>query len=389
MYKPFSEIPIDHYSIAQSELNIDNKTRSNLFTWNGQFSPQFIESLLKTFSNNSDIVFDPFLGSGTTLYESARMGLPAFGMELNPSAYYMSKTYELINLDKEKRISVIDEIDQLIHSIFSDDSVLPVLTDYVTSNQGSVTANIISVLVILLDIYNHDVSNEYLLKKWTWLKEIIICLPYSHAPINAFMGDSRSVPMANSSASLLITSPPYINVFNYHQKYRRSVEALGFDVLSIAKNEFGSNRKNRGNRLLTVIQYCIDMALSICESCRICSDNSRMIYVVGRESCVLGYSFCNSQLIYEIFSEIFDLPLILRQERVFKNRYGQNIFEDILHFSNNEHIANADRDTIISKAQSIASRMLAEKVSLYPESKNTRFLVDAIDRANQIKPSEG
>ena len=45
MYKPFSEIPIDHYSIAQSELNIDNKTRSNLFTWNGQFSPQFIESV--------------------------------------------------------------------------------------------------------------------------------------------------------------------------------------------------------------------------------------------------------------------------------------------------------------------------------------------------------
>lgn len=59
-----------------------------------------------------------------------------------------------------------------------------------------------------------------------------------------------------------------------------------------------------------------------------------MIYVVGRESSVLGYSFCNSELIYNIGKEIFDLKLLLRQERVFKNRYGQMIYEDIIHFEN-------------------------------------------------------
>ena len=34
----FDEIPINREEISQSKLNIENKTRSNLFNWNGQFS---------------------------------------------------------------------------------------------------------------------------------------------------------------------------------------------------------------------------------------------------------------------------------------------------------------------------------------------------------------
>jgi hypothetical protein len=33
----FDEIPINREEISQSKLNIENKTRSNLFNWNGQF----------------------------------------------------------------------------------------------------------------------------------------------------------------------------------------------------------------------------------------------------------------------------------------------------------------------------------------------------------------
>ena len=73
--------------------------------------------------------------------------------------------------------------------------------------------------------------------------------------------------------------------------------------------------------MLTVIQYCIDMALSFKEVIRTCRDGARMIYVVGRESNVLGYSFCNSRLIFEIATQIFEIPFLLRQERVFKNRF--------------------------------------------------------------------
>lgn len=79
-----------------------------------------------------------------------------------------------------------------------------------------------------------------------------------------------------------------------------SVELLCYDVLSVARKENGSGRKRGADRLYTVVQYCVDMALSFKENIRICRENSRMIHVVGREFRVLGYHFQNSWLIYEI-----------------------------------------------------------------------------------------
>lgn len=60
--------------------------------------------------------------------------------------------------------------------------------------------------------------------------------PQEYADRNTLWNAAEAVEKQWNSqlATLLITSPPYINVFNYHQKYRRSVEALGYDVLAIA-----------------------------------------------------------------------------------------------------------------------------------------------------------
>jgi hypothetical protein len=218
------------------------------------------------------------------------------------------------------------------------------------------------------------------------LKTIVLNIPFSSNLIQVQRGDSRNIKLPDDNAELLITSPPYINVFNYHQKYRRSVECLGFNVLSIAKSEFGSNRKNRGNRFLTVIQYCIDMALSLKEAVRVCCYGSRMIYVVGRESSVLGYSFCNSELIYNLATEIFGLRLVVRQERVFKNRYGKMIFEDILNFSNTS-LDVYDTSEIIERSRQVAINMLEEKYSENTNSKNRDLLKQAINKAHIVKPS--
>lgn len=384
----FETIPIDKLSIPQCDLNIENKTRSNLFAWNGQFSPQFIETLLNNYAHDEDIVLDPFAGSGTTLCEAGRKGLSAYGMELNASAYYMASTYELINRTIPERQSLILTIEHILAIISDTDEILPTITSVIQRNRNTDLANLLSTLIILMDLFNNEQSVSLLQKKWKGLKKIVLDIPFSPAIINVEMGDSRFLNCEDDTATLLITSPPYINVFNYHQKYRRSVEALGYDVLTIAKNEFGSNRKNRGNRLLTVVQYCIDMALSFKEAIRVCKDESRMIYIVGRESNVLGYSFCNSRLIFEIATQIFELPFLLRQERVFKNRFGQLIYEDILHFKNFKTGEYPSDEKITSAARSIAVKMLFEKVQLYPDSKNVGFVIEAIEKSDRINKSE-
>lgn len=114
--KRFVDIEINTSDIEQSELNIDNKTRSNLFSWNGQFSPQFVEALLCKYASKSNTIFDPFLGSGTTVYECARQGLSSIGVELNASAYHIAKLYEFCNIDCQERQSIIKPIYDLILS---------------------------------------------------------------------------------------------------------------------------------------------------------------------------------------------------------------------------------------------------------------------------------
>ena len=384
----FSQTLIDRDEISQSELNIDDKVRSNLFAWNGQFSPQFIEVLLNKYSKPWYFVVDPFLGSGTVLGECARKGITAYGVELNVSAYYMAKTYEIANLTNEQRLTVIERINDFLASIDRDELIIETIKTEISKSVSGTYKNLLCTTVILMDIFNNDVTLELLWKKWSLLKTSIQQIPESNSRIVAERGDSRHIKLKDNCSDLLITSPPYINVFNYHQKYRRSVEALGYNVLSIAKTEFGSNRKNRGNRFLTVIQYCIDMALSLKEASRICKKDARMIYVVGRESSVLGYSFCNSELVYNIATELFSFDFLLRQERVFKNRFGQMIYEDILHFSNNCYALRCDEE-LICKAREIALKMLKEKCQLYAVNKSSLLLYEAIEKAERIMPSEG
>lgn len=381
----FKNIPINRDEIPQSFLNIDEKVRSNLFTWNGQFSPQFIEALLRKYAHEGFYVIDPFVGSGTVLAECARQNISAYGIELNISAYYMAKIYELVNFMLSKRKEYIDNISSLVRSIHCDDDIINTLTEKIKLENDSTVSNILSTLIVLMDIYKNDVTCDLLYKKWDFLSNIILTLPYSEASIHADRGDARKMNVLTGTADLLITSPPYINVFNYHQKYRRSVEALGYNVLAIAKSEFGSNRKNRSNRLLTVIQYCIDMAESIQEAIRACKKDARMIYVVGRESTVLGYSFYNSELIYNICTQIFGLPFLIRQERVFKNRFGQMIYEDILHFSNVNNTHIIDKSLIDEKARQIAVEMLSSKEA--QENKNKDLLEEAISKSTNVKGS--
>lgn len=83
--------------IPQEKLDILEKTRSNLFAWRGQFSPQLIEVILNSYCLSNSVILDPFAGSGTVLLEAGILELEAYGFEINPAAWILSKIYEFIN----------------------------------------------------------------------------------------------------------------------------------------------------------------------------------------------------------------------------------------------------------------------------------------------------
>jgi DNA modification methylase len=367
-------------------LNIEEKNRSNLFAWRGQFSPQLIEYLLEAYCLPGSVVIDPFAGSGTVLLEAARAGLTAFGFEINPSAWSFSKLYEFANLPPESREKVISELRAGIAAefpiiLFSESELPPeeiesriIRISRDISDKAKILCN---ALVVLLDIFNNRISNDFVQSKFFELANSVRSLPYSDRPIKADLRDARCLPLENQSADFVITSPPYINVFNYHQNYRRSVELLGWDPLRVARSEIGSNRANRSNRFYTVVQYCIDIADTIRELARILRPGGRAVFIVGYESKVLGVPFRNADIIEKIACESGMFDMVLRQQRVFKNRFGQTIREDILNLTKQAYRNGHQPPKTVGR--NVAFKALQSVMSSVPD-KNRPLLNAALSR---------
>jgi len=376
--------------IPQALLNIEEKTRSNLFAWRGQFSPQLIECLLDAYCLPDSTILDPFAGSGTVLYEAASRSLSAFGFEINPSAWSFSKVFEFANMKPAEREAAIAELRSKVDHefpfvLFSEDSVpVEAVEERVIRIGQSINDGakvLCNALVVLLDIFNNQITNTLVQSKLTALVEMVRRLPYSTRPIKADLRDARALPLENQSVDFAVTSPPYINVFNYHQNYRRSVEILGWDLLRVARSEIGSNRANRGNRFYTVVQYCIDMAAVMQELARVLKPGARAVLVVGYESKVLGVPFHNADIVEQLAAQSRAFDVLLRQKRVFSNRFGDAIREDILNLRRDGYTASAELPSIVGRR--VAREALAAASGRVSDS-NRPVLTDAMGQIDRI-----
>jgi hypothetical protein len=388
MNPDFDGVPLDTRTIPRDLLNIQNKERSNPFPWSGQFSPQLIEALLATYAESGTSVLDPFLGSGTVLYEAGRRSLCGFGSEINPAAFKMAQVYRLINATFDQRKMLIGQADELIHnalpcdSLFTGrkrvDSVEASLSQAANGAEPPLVKALLDGLVVLLDYRDTPVTAADVLRIWKRLRTTALELPFSNFSIDLAHCDARQLPLADDTVDFVLTSPPYINVFNYHQHYRRSVESLGWNLLTVARSEIGSNRKHRQNRFLTVIQYCLDMAGVFHELRRVCRPKARIAIILGRESNVRKTSFFNGEIVARIAVRSCGCRFESRQERVFRNRFGAMIYEDILHFSFDE--------AQLEPPAGIARQTLTAALSRAP-AESVADLEDAIDRIGDIEPS--
>ncbi len=99
---------------SSDKLNVTQKTRSNPFSWRGQFTPELIEYFLDTHASSSSLIADPFSGSGTVLLESLERQLDVIGCEVNPAAYAMSKFFEIGAMPISEKKSLCKELESAI-----------------------------------------------------------------------------------------------------------------------------------------------------------------------------------------------------------------------------------------------------------------------------------
>ncbi|ENA1858927.1 hypothetical protein ABF206_003008 [Aeromonas salmonicida] len=372
--------------LPHSTVNIEDKKRSNLFTWRGQFSPQLVEAIICNYAKENDVVFDPFLGSGTVLFEAALLNLSASGCEINPAAVAFAKIYELINKPKKAINEELKKIEVLISksinsSPFDADFFESELLTAFFKEKNKIAREIMLALITGLDFEIKKIDIKRVVNVWGTLKTNIESLPESQKELRCYHRDSRETKLHDDTIDFVLTSPPYINVFNYHQNYRKSIEKTGTNVLSVAKSEIGANRKFRQNRFLTVVQYCMDMSQVFIELNRICKKDAKVIFIVGRESNVRRTSFKNAKLITKV-AEVCGFRLAGEQERFFTNMFGESIFEEILRFT----IVDDIKVDYFENSRKIGQAALVEALT-YCDDNVKIEIEEAIVKSNEIEVS--
>lgn len=320
-----------------ARLNIVQKSRASRLPWKGQFSPELIEYLLDVFSKKDDLVLDPFSGSGTVMFECQERGLPSIGVDVNPAAFLLSKASSFARYDKYQRKALIAEASNVVYQLpeialtKGGSPEAAQALDLISNAVMSAQSKELLELMLMLGISDKRVITPLLLKRGVSLASAFLNdLAHSATAVESHLGDARYLPANCIDIDLVITSPPYINVFNYHQNYRAVLEFLGWMPLKSAVTEIGANRKHRQNRLLTVIQYCLDMYLSIVEMARVLKRGGKLILVVGRSSAVLGNDFYNSEILSKVIAASGKFRISVEASRVFRNRFGVEIVEDVL-----------------------------------------------------------
>lgn len=321
----------------QNRLDIDEKNRSSVLPWRGQFSPQLVEYLIQRNAQAEQPIADPFCGSGTVLYEAAAQGHSVSGWDINPGAVTLAQAAQITSMPKSARAQVVKELDCFsvqLKSHLSDNGGVVAADKAVEifEEKSDTDRNAAILKAFLLSAFGdkRELTDKSLKKAETAIKKLVVSSPEFEGAVSAQVGDARWLPVDDEAFDYLITSPPYINVFNYHQNYRPIVEALGHRPLSAARAEIGANRKFRMNRYITVAQYCIDISKFFIEAARILRANRPMTIVLGRESNVRGVSFRNGELVAAIASEGLGGEILEWNERRFLNRFGKHIFEDVL-----------------------------------------------------------
>ena len=384
--------------LLRDKLDVKNKTRANLFNWRGQFTPEFVDYILESFAHPNDVIVDPFAGSGTVLLECARRDLTCYGFEINPAAYAMSKFFTFANVPQEIRLDIVSRLEEKILSLAPKFHNLPLFSEHRSFRDSyknlldfakalffktdTPKEKILALNTLFIaESCKKDDLNLSIINSFNYLKKNLMTLPFTDKIIDAKLGDARlthkSCPL---KANIIFTSPPYINVFNYHQNYRAILEVLAWNVLRVAESEIGSNRKNRGNRFKTVVQYCLEMEQSLKSFWQGTNKDGLIILVIGRESNVRKVPFYDGEIVREIAERIGGFRDVNRFERVFINKFGISIKEDIIVLKKDTTAPS------FSKAREIALKHLKSALALASQEVK-QDIMDAVDCIKAIESS--
>jgi site-specific DNA-methyltransferase (cytosine-N4-specific) len=250
-----------------------------LHPYPARFIPQIPRRAIQELTYPGDYVLDPFCGGGTALLESILMGRPAIGVDNNAVAALVSRAKTAIYTKKDVK-ELENFLLQLSTGTLITDAVEPLIPDYknrdywfdraaiedlgrlrrviaqLSEPLQSFALAVFSAIIVRVSHQDSDtryarIEREYkpgsainffqqrLSAAIRDLKEIYK-MPKASAEV--YQADSRNLTfLSDNSVDLVVTSPPYLNAYDYHKYHRHRLHWIGGDVSFARDKEIGKH----------------------------------------------------------------------------------------------------------------------------------------------------
>jgi len=317
----FSDEGIESTRVNSLEWDFHNeKTQMHLHAlhpYPARFIPQIPKKALVDWSKPGNSVLDPFCGCGTTLLEGILSGRYSIGVDNNAVAVLISRAKtakytpenvkELSNfsekLDGEKiQSTIIEEYPQYksLSYWFDEKAINELAFLRQTIGELSELSKLFAMAVfssVIVRVSYQDSDTRYSRKERPYIQnsaivwfekklkdslrrvEEIIDVPKADCEIH--LKDSRNLHfISEQDIDLIITSPPYLNAYDYHKYHRHRLHWIEGDVefardQEIGKHDYFTRPGTKSN------QYFIDMKQCFLEWQRVLKPGARAIVVIG------------------------------------------------------------------------------------------------------------
>jgi hypothetical protein len=229
-----------------------NRTRSVnqylthwIYPYRGKFHPQMIRALLNILgARPGDLVWEPFLGSGTAALESSLLGIDCIGTDLSPLCVLLTKVktsaYRSVDAIRDRVASLLRRPDLHPDTLRPSKEKDPKVRDFLQ----------IARMVTYSDVArrSREASNAFRKNLAAMLESV-----QAHAAavrefglrpgtVTAMVGDARNASacgIAAGSIACTVTSPPYSIALDYIKNDQHALEALGTDMKELRSRMTG------------------------------------------------------------------------------------------------------------------------------------------------------
>lgn len=267
-------------------------------------------------------VYDPFLGSGTTLLASSILGRKGYGTDINYIAILISK-FKLLSLTEEEIQHLTEFIDdfennyqnaiknvelyyyQSIDHWFCEDAIKvlslirSLINNICNKNENIFCKLVMSTIVNTVSnqdsdtryaaVYKPNINIDYVADTFIKKFRSILSLFIEYNNMSrlceenmAILLDSKKCTdfILNESIDMIMTSPPYINTYDYYLYHKHRMNWLDYDVKYSMNTEIGSRREF--SSLKKPESKFNEDLLEIFEQCnKLLKPNGKVVIVIG------------------------------------------------------------------------------------------------------------